>query len=47
MVEIQDDGKAYSRRPLGLMGGGCRGSTYIYTGDMLAADQHCPYKPKE
>lgn len=26
--------------------GGCRASAYIYTGDMFAADPHCPYKPK-
>jgi len=27
--------------------GGCRGSAYVYTGDMFAADPHCPYQPKD
>ena len=26
--------------------GGCRASAYVYTGDMFAADPHCPYQPK-
>ena len=26
--------------------GGCRASAYIHTGDMFAADPHCPYQPK-
>ena len=26
--------------------GGCRGSAYVYTGDMFAEDPHCPYQPK-
>jgi len=26
--------------------GGCRASAYVYTGDMFAADPHCPYKPR-